>query len=406
MKLLFISNLFPPNQIGGYEVLCARVAGAMAQRGHEVRVLTSCYGGRISDHEGMRVAQGLRLLCGDTIYQSFAKGELRRQVISDDNAIVTRELVERLRPDVVFAWNLYGLHKDYFHMIERLGVPAVCMLTDNWLAEMMAPAFIGTYFERHIYGDRPGGGLVPAETIHKMEVAAIFGARSMQALHEAAGLGFRDATVIHNGVDLTDVLARTRKPRRELGEGPVRLLFAGRLVRLKGVHTAIEALGELDRRSGADRRSFSLTIVGDDTDAVYLAHLMSLVARLGLAEKVTFLPPVAEADLGDLFDRHDLYLFPSLYEPFSLTLIHAMATGIPTIASAVGGNVEIVEDRRTGLIFAPGNATDLAAMIAFLAEDGELRERISQAARDAAAQFTTTRMVEQMEAYLARQIMR
>ncbi|MBB2197473.1 MAG: glycosyltransferase family 4 protein [Gluconacetobacter sp.] len=403
MKILFVSNLFPPNQIGGYEVLCARVAGLMARLGHEVHILTSCYGGRLPVSDEMPVSQGLRLLCGDTIYHAFAKGDLRRQVISDDNAIVTQEMVERLRPDVVFAWNLYGLHREYFHVIERLGVPVVCMLTDNWLAEMMARDFIGTYFQRQVYGDRPGGGLVPVEPVHKLKVSAIFGARSMQDLYTAAGLGFRDATVIHNGVDLTASLARERKPRRECGDNPIRLLFAGRLVRLKGVHTAIEALAELDRRSVSGQRSFVLNIVGDATDEAYLAQLTSLIAKLGLAERVVFLPPVAEAELPDLFDRHDVYVFPSLYEPFSLTLIHAMASGIPTVASAVGGNVEIVEDKETGLLFAPGDASDLAAKITLLADDGELRERISRAGRDVAAQFTVARMVGQMEDYLIRQ---
>lgn len=403
MKILFVSNLFPPNQLGGYEMLCARVAGLMARRGHEVQVLTSCHGGRIAVAEGMRVSQGLRLLCGASIYEAFAKGDLRRQVISDDNAIVTHGVVERFRPDIVFAWNLYGLHKAYFETIERLGVPAVCMLTDNWLAEMIAPDFIGTYFTRQVYGDRPGGALVPAGTMHTRRVSAIFGAGFMQDLYAAAGLGFLDATVIHNGVDLTVPLGRERRPRRELCGGPVRLLFAGRLVRLKGVHTAIEALGELDRREARGAQSFFLTIVGDGTDAAYLDQLKALVTKLGLTDKVAFLSPVAEADLPILFDEHDIYVFPSLYEPFSLTLIHAMASGIPTVASAVGGNVEIVEDGRTGMLFAPGNAGDLVARIALLATDADLRERISMAARDAAAQFTMTRMVDRMERYLIQQ---
>jgi glycogen synthase len=406
MKILFLSNLFPPNQIGGYEVLCARVAGLIARRGHEVHVLTSCYGGKISTAAGMTVSQGLRLLCGDTIYQPFAKGDIRRQVVSDDNEIVTRAVVQRINPDVIFVWNLHGLQKEYFDMIGLLGIPVVCMLTDNWLAAMMAPDFIATYFKRHVYGDKPGGKLVPADTMRTVRASAIFGARYMQDLHAAAGLGFSNATVIHNGVDLSDQLTRPRKTRRDLingADGPVRLLFAGRLVRLKGAHTVIEAMGDLKRRFNSLRHAFSLSMVGDGTDAEYFAHLKSVAEQLDLAEQITFMSQVPEVELPKLFDEHDIYVFPSLYEPFSLTLIHAMASGIPTVASAVGGNVEIIDDRRTGLTFAPGDAHDLAGMIELLATDAELREHVSVEGRAAAAQFTVTRLVDQMEDYLIQQ---
>ena len=213
MKVLFLSNLFPPNQIGGYEVLCARVAGLIAQRGHKVHVLTSCYGGKISTAHDMIVSQGLRLICGDTIYDPFVKGDSRRQVISDDNAIVTRSLVARIRPDVIFAWNLHGLQKEYFHAIEGLGVPVVSMLTDNWLAAMFSPEFIGRYFERYVYSYKSDGKLAPAGKMQTLGGSAIFGSRYMRDLYAAAGLSFANTTVIHNGVDIsTELVLKAQIP--------------------------------------------------------------------------------------------------------------------------------------------------------------------------------------------------
>ena len=180
----------------------------------------------------------------------------------------------------------------------------------------------------------------------------------------------------------------------------MRLLFAGRLVRLKGPHTAIEALGDLKHRCRYLGQSFSLTVVGDGTDAEYRAHLKSLVEQLDLASQINFMPPVPEAELTKLFDEHDIYVFPSLYEPFSLTLIHAMASGIPTVASTIGGNVEIVSDGQSGLTFEPGDAHELALAIVRLATTEELREQLSNAGRATATQFTIERMVDQMEIYL------
>jgi glycosyltransferase involved in cell wall biosynthesis len=145
----------------------------------------------------------------------------------------------------------------------------------------------------------------------------------------------------------------------------------------------------------------SLAVVGDATDTDYIHELRSLVLQCGLDEEVSFLPPVPEAALPKLFRDYDIFVFPSLYEPFSLTLIHAMASGIPTVASTTGGNVELVTDEQTGLLFAPGDAARLANSISRLTADGPMRERISTAARAVAKRFTIDSMVARMETYLA-----
>jgi glycosyltransferase involved in cell wall biosynthesis len=144
-----------------------------------------------------------------------------------------------------------------------------------------------------------------------------------------------------------------------------------------------------------------LTLLGDTQDAAYLKQLTDAVARSGCADRITFESPVPEAELPALFDAYDIYIFPSLYEPFSLTLIHALALGIPTVASRAGGNPEIVRDGQTGLLFDKGDPASLAAAVRRLAADGTLRARLAQAGRQAAGGFTFERMVGQMAAFLA-----
>jgi glycosyltransferase involved in cell wall biosynthesis len=105
--------------------------------------------------------------------------------------------------------------------------------------------------------------------------------------------------------------------------------------------------------------------------------------------------------LPALFNEYDIYLFPSLYEPFSLTLIHALALGIPTIASNTGGNPEIVTNEESGLLFAKGDAADLARAITALALDGARRARLAAGGQRAASAFTFERMVGEMAAFLS-----
>jgi glycosyltransferase involved in cell wall biosynthesis len=125
-----------------------------------------------------------------------------------------------------------------------------------------------------------------------------------------------------------------------------------------------------------------------------------MMRRLHLDGMITFRPPVPESDLFDVFQTHDIFLFPSLYEPFSLTLIHAMAAGIPIVASDVGGNREIVFPEKTGLLFPRSDARELAGAVLKLASNAELRRALAAAGRKMAERFTFQTMVEQVEAYL------
>jgi glycogen(starch) synthase len=107
--------------------------------------------------------------------------------------------------------------------------------------------------------------------------------------------------------------------------------------------------------------------------------------------------PVAEDELFELFQSHDIYLFPSLYEPFSLTLIHALNAGIPTIASNVGGNPEIIHHMQTGMLFSKGHAQKLAKAVVKLATDDILRQSISENARKMAHRYTFGHMLGEVE---------
>lgn len=401
MRVLFVSNLYPPNVVGGYEELCHEVASRFAARGHEVAVLTSCYGGRTQPIPGQVVHQSLRLIVGRTIYDGFDGPPSRRALLRMQNVAALKRAVAGFVPDVVFCWNLYGLDRDFFDALAGTGLPVVAMLTDNWLAAMENPAFVGAYFRDHVLGTPatpwPDNGGVSRRL--PANVSAIFGAGFMRDFYAAAGLHFDRDVVIHNGVNLAPELDGPRgRPARQPGD-PVRLLFAGRVVEIKGAHTAVEALGRLRREApGIDWR---LTLVGDSRDRPYLDRLKTIAAEDGTRGAIDFVERVAPSELVGLFDAHDIYLFPSYYEPFSLTLIHALAAGIPTVASATGGNVEIVAEGETGLLFAKGDAADLARAVARLQADPALAERVGTAGARAARRYSTEAMIAAMEAHLA-----
>jgi glycogen synthase len=419
MKVLFVTNLYPPNVVGGYERLCHQVATEFAANGHGVAVLTSSYGGGETLYSGQVVHRKLRLFAHDgDIYRPFEASAEARRAIANENHRILQRVIATERPEVIFAWNLYFLDPS---LLDGLGdrCLVVYMLTDNWLIAALDAPFLSQFFQEHVFGSAPfpsphsdAGrwcGLPtrwyrePQQARFALPHRAIFGSRFVRRLYAAAGIDFRDSTVIHNGVKLLEMPRESFVDRTELIDATdLRLLIAGRVVDLKGVHTAIEALPSLG--FAGCRLRIRLTILGDRRDKKYEQYLIELIAATGTAGFVTFAEPVTESELFDLFQRHDIYLFPSLYEPFSLTLIHALAGGIPTIASDAGGNPEIVHDGKSGLLFRKGDAQDLARAIRTLAEQPALRQAVSQEARRVARDFTFERMVREMAEYLSKTV--
>ncbi len=415
MKILFLTNLYPPNVFGGYERLCFQVASMLHARGHEVTVLTSSYGQSAGKDYGYCVRRELFLSATEgNIYEPFDCSPSQREVYQATNRSRFEAVLAEVTPEILFVWNLYFFDGGLLTAVENSKFPKAYLLTDNWMIAQLNGQFIGEYFQNKVFGGvaEPTLGLrrlkrMAKEVVERyrkrsflMKGRAIFPSRFMRQLYRDAGFRFEAGeAVCYHGVEFRHLPDARRRERRELVAGSeVRLLFAGRVVSIKGVHTAIEAL-RIAREKNAGMRVL-LTIVGDTQDKGYLHELEKLIDSLGLCESIVFQPSVAEERMFDLFQEHDIYLFPSLYEPFSLTLILALESGIPTISSDVGGNVEIVHNGRTGMTFRAGDSADLARKIGTLMEDGRLREALSQAAVVQASSFTFESMIARIESDL------
>lgn len=435
MRVLFVSNLYPPNVVGGYERLCFEVASAFASRGHDVHVLASGHGGGTAKYPRQTIRRTLRLLAGAEIYDPFPGGAEVRDAVNRGNLDALRDALAEARPDVVFAWNLFFLDRSFLSALSGCGLPVFVMLTDNWLLSMERPHHLARFFEERVFGRAPFRPPVapslsqpPAASLWgrlrsivrpaapptvapppaaperpaplRFPFGAVFGSAFVLDLYADAGVSFERSRVVHNGVrqePRPDAAFRDRA--RLVEDGELRLLFAGRFVDLKGAHDAVAAM-PLIRAEEAGARRVRLTLLGDTRDVAYAERLRQEVAASECADGIEILPPVAEDALFDLFGQHDVYIFPSLYEPFSLTLIHALACGIPTAASRAGGNVEIVRDGESGVLFEKGDPADLARAVLRLARDPALRAGVSVRGRAAASRFTFESMVDGMEAFL------
>jgi glycosyltransferase involved in cell wall biosynthesis len=163
-------------------------------------------------------------------------------------------------------------------------------------------------------------------------------------LSEAEGIPRSKLAVIRNGIDTTRFAFRGPFPG-----GPV--VMVGRLVAGKGVDTLLRAVELVVGRYP----DFRLEIAGDGE---VRPGLEALTAELGLSAFVRFLGTVQ--DVPGLLARSSSLVLPSLSEGISLTLLEAMARGLPVVATRVGGNPEVVEDGVTGRLVPARDAGALA----------------------------------------------
>jgi glycosyltransferase involved in cell wall biosynthesis len=217
-----------------------------------------------------------------------------------------------------------------------------------------------------------------------------------------AGLApFRKATVIHGGTDAARFPQRSPDKRDQLSDQHLSLLYAGRLVQDKGVHTAIEALGRLVNQEGLTE--VTLTIAGSGRPD-YERHLHAMVADQDLADRVSFRGAVPREKMPALLPQFDVLIFPSIYEePLARMTQEAMLSGLVVVGTTTGGTKEILEHGVNGLTFAPEDAGGLARQIKRLAADPGLRRQLADAGRRTVLErFTLTRMMDEIEDYLLR----
>ena len=160
----------------------------------------------------------------------------------------------------------------------------------------------------------------------------------------------------------------TPGPRRT--EGPVRLLYHGRIDRRKGVLDFLEALPQV-----AGDWTATVSGIGPDVDA---AH--AVAGSLDLSERVAFTGYADYDGVPDLYRAHSVFVSPTYAEGFSNTILEAMASGHAVSACNAVGVVDCLRDGENGVLTEPGDVPALAAALTRLVTDDALRHRLADAA--------------------------
>jgi glycogen synthase len=381
MRIAILTNEYPPHVYGGAGVHVeyltrelARIEGGK----HSVQVL--CFGEQALHQDNLTV-QGVQpaftLPSQDARHRRFFDTLLR-------DLAMAGTLKEA---DIVHC------HTWYTHLagclVKQLTGARLVLTTHSlephrpWKVEQLGSAYhASTWLERTAYQNADGVVAVSEAMRHDV--------------HTLYGVPFEKVRIIHNGIDLNEYRPRkdpTVLRRYGIDPGKPYVLFVGRITRQKGIIHLVSAIPHF--RPGVQ---VVLCAGAPDTPEIgrEMAEKVEQARRQTANEIVWIAQVVPKEDIVPIYSQAELFVCPSVYEPFGIINLEAMACGTPVVASGVGGIKEVVVPGETGLLVSlePTSATDfeprdpdrfaqdLAAAVNRLLDDPEARKRMGQRSRE------------------------
>ena len=292
--------------------------------------------------------------------------------------------VAAFRPDVIHIHAGGRLACAAVKLAKRLGVPSVISLHGGAAA---VPASELEEMLKPLKGKFPYGAILDRlfglrfDPLAKVDVIICISHEEERRLKEK--YPGRNVQYLPNGVDGGDVRAAARPGSN--------ILCVSRIDYQKNQLALVELL--------AARPGCRLTLVGPITARWYADKIAARAKELGVGDRLTLVPglPPGSAELEAAFASADVFVLPSVHEPFGIVALEAMARGIPLIASNVGGLPDFVKDGENGLLFDPSDPANLVrAFDRLVALPPERVNTMVSAARATADQFTWRSVIDRL----------
>jgi glycosyltransferase involved in cell wall biosynthesis len=397
LRILVVSNIYPPVVRGGYEVEC-RSAVEVLREEHEVVVLTSDL-----ESEGIAPMVGVRR---ELPWVGPRKRDsLRAPGLAVRGARVIERVLDEVRPDLVYVWNGARIPQAVLRILDRHDVPRAYRVCEHWFGEL----YRSDQFMRHLYpGDRG--------------VRALW-ARWARLVNRRAGLRLKFTPPAPVAISWNSEFMRSRTtvpptftPVLEEMSYPVTpqvgrfaalerrplpdptIAFVGRLTWEKGPEIAYRALAALDRDHGVRAR---LVLAGDVDDEAR-ASLARLAGDLGIADRVELRGRLDRDGLGELLQGAHALVAPAMWEePAPMVALEAAVARVPVVASRVGGIPELLHDGEHALLFPMGEVDACATALAETLQQPEAAAARAERAFARARQFTFERYAQETREFVA-----
>jgi glycosyltransferase involved in cell wall biosynthesis len=319
MKIVIITNLFPPEFIGGYELLILEIAAMLSKKGHDIVVATTPL---INHHENNTSTeyQVRRILHNTGLSLDPPDGSrlLKRTYIDMSNIAAIRNLLEEVQPDRIMLGNIDGIGGlGIICYLHECGYKTVLYLADNPFQEITQTNEIWECFNKLYRADRALQNLaiialsegIVQETVHTLS-------SKLGREHYIPGTVRAEEETINESTKNTAI---------------TRFVFSSRVAPHKGIHIMLEAAKKLVELGETD---FQIDVFGGGNipDLIQKAH------AFGLKEQVKYVGLVERLEMIERYREYDGLLFPTwMREPLGLVAIEAAAKGcIPIITAQTG----------------------------------------------------------------------
>lgn len=380
MKILLVSPTFPPRRFGGMTAASYNLARSLAERGHDVTVYTTDVNdkhSRIHDTEGVKDMDGIRVRYFKNLSNLLA---YRRFYLPEGLVTTTKNELNNF--DIIHVNEFRSLQSIIIHhYAKKYGIPYV----------LQAHGSVGTYFQKGILKrvfDRIWGYGILKDASRLIAVTPT-------EVGQYQSLGAREDSIeiVPNGINLSEFenLPPGGEFRRKYGldQDLKIILYLARINKVKGPDLLVKSFAKLSR----EMSDVKLIIAGPDDG--YLLILKKLIKELGSEENVLFTGPLYGRDKLEAYTDADVYVLPSRYEVFGITVLEAFTCGTPVIITDRCGIADMVDCQAGVVSYNRDQLSD--AILRVLRDDKKGRESGDKGKLLVREKFNWQKVTEQVE---------
>lgn len=385
MRIVFLSDDFPPQSFGGAGISTYDLAAGMKKAGHEVFVITTCRNVPKAD---------------ETIYKDLPVFEIKsnyagrwRWYFSLYNPPVVRQvsqILKKIQPDIVHVNNVHFYLSYYSIRVSKQYADVVVWTARDVMSFNFAKLTTKRYLEHfdcrtswidHVSQARKRWNPFRNFLIRKfLQIPDALFSVSVALQKALEQNGIPNVKVTHTGVDLSEwqfAPAKVDRFKEKFGlTGKKVVLFGGRLSEAKGGLKVLEAMSNVVKKFPE-----AVILVVSNVDG-HTQEMSRVAAQLGIEKHLVFTGWVAREDMRLTYGSADVVLVPSIcFDSFPRVVIEAMAAGKPVIGTWYGGASEIIQNNVTGYIVNPFDSSEMAEKILDLLQNANKREQFGLASR-------------------------
>jgi len=399
MKCLAISNSYPPDHAGGYELGACKLLESLARHcGWQNTVVASVRNQKSPKTASLELSGFFPGKLGPDV----ARWRTKRDLLKNHSKIVKGLRRLASEADIIFIFNPRRLIYPQWTSVLDIGKPAFVFVSDHWPQDPLASDLFHSKAKKVAASNRLkdskaqsiyDGIASASETLKKFK-GIVFGSQFLQNEHATAFCETPNQSVVHWGIDTDEF------PEVPFSENRLKMFgFCGRPEKEKGLDLALDSIRQLAFK---DAEIKLLIASGLNQSSYGRAILKRIQGDSILSKQVILLGQIPHHELhARFYSRIGILLFPSIWqEPFALTILEGMSSGVLVIGSATGGTPEVV-DESTGYLFNPQKESDLTTnCFQALKAGSENLARIKTGARRIGEMHTLSYMAKKVDAFI------